>query len=193
VPTIGRFVSGWASLSLISAPVPRTTRLMIPVSSSIAPSILPCRQKLSAGLLPVAIFATARWMTGLDGPASTSARTDHTRPEKPGEPGIGVEGALDHVSRAAGEIGGQALGGFPFAAEQQNFVRRRVVAVGAYDGEAVFPGDRFGEQRVNLRLSQEQRDFGTAPEGARLPGSPSPCVMASKGGTGNPAQSFAIF
>ena len=67
------------------------------------------------------------------------ANRPQTRPEKPREPGIGVEAALDHVSRAAGEIRGQALGGFPLTAEQRNFVRRRVVAVGAYDGEAVFP------------------------------------------------------
>ena len=160
---------------------------MIPVSSSIAPSMLPCRQKLSAGLLPVAIFATARWMTGPDGPSEHErANRPQTRPEKLGEPGIGVEAALDHVSRAAGEIGGQALGGFPFAAEQQNFVRRRVVAVGAYDGEAVFPGDRFGEQRVNLRLSQEPRDFGRASEGARFPGSPSRLRDGEQRGHGEP-------
>ena len=67
------------------------------------------------------------------------ANRPQTRPEKPAEPGIGVEAAPDHVSRAAGETGGQALGGFPLTAEQRNFVRRRVVAVGAYDGEAVFP------------------------------------------------------
>src|SRR6516162_4943914 len=122
VPMIGRLVSGWASLRLISTPVPRTTRLMNPVSSSIAPSMLPCLQKLSAGLLSVAIFATAvddgpGWANEYQG-----ANRPQTRPEKLGEPGVAVEAALDHVSCAAGEISSQVLDGLAFAAEQQQFV-----------------------------------------------------------------------
>ena len=60
VPTIGAWVSGWLALTLISAPVPETVRVTTPEDNSIASSMLPARQKLSAGLSPVAILATAR-------------------------------------------------------------------------------------------------------------------------------------
>jgi hypothetical protein len=102
-----------------------------------------------------------------------SANRPQTRPEKPGEPGVGVEAALDHVSCAAGQIGSQVLDGLAFAAEQQHFVRRRIVAIGADDREAVFPGDRLGEHRVDLRTSQKAGDCTRAVEGARFSGPPS--------------------
>jgi hypothetical protein len=62
-----------------------------------------------------------------------------TRPEKLGKPGVAAEAALDHVSCSAGEISSQVLDGFAFAAEQQHFVRRRIVAIGTHDRETVFP------------------------------------------------------
>lgn len=102
-----------------------------------------------------------------------SANRPQTGPEKLGEPGVAVEASLDHVSCAAGQIGSQVLDGLAFAAEQQHFVRRRIVAIGADDREAVFPGDRLGKHRVDLRVSQEAGDFMSTFEGARFSGPPS--------------------
>ena len=44
-----------------------------------APIMFPTRQKLSAGLRPTAIFATARWISGAAAVTSTRSRTDHRR------------------------------------------------------------------------------------------------------------------
>ena len=68
-----------------------------------------------------------------------STNRPQTRPENPGEPGVAVEAALDHVSCAAGQIGSQILDGLAFAAEQQHFVRRRIVAIGAATETLYFP------------------------------------------------------
>src|ERR1700758_890247 len=50
-----------------------------------------------------------------------SANRPQTRPEKPGEPGVAIEAALDQVSCAAGEIDSQVLDCLAFPAEQQHF------------------------------------------------------------------------
>jgi hypothetical protein len=78
-----------------AAAVPRPVRVIRLVMGSMAPSILPGRKKLSAGLLPVATLATARWIRVPNWSTITSARTDQSVAEMCREHGIGCEQVLD--------------------------------------------------------------------------------------------------
>ena len=131
---------------------------MIPLFNSMAPSMLPARQKLSAGLAPVAILANARWMIGPS--AEEDQRPDRPQawPEQRCERRRLLQSPLDQVAGAAAHGGGEFDGWLAGAAEEDHLVGDGVVDIGADDRKAVFSRHRLGEQRVELGPPEQVRD-----------------------------------
>ena len=100
-------MSGWAASRLVSAPVPRTTRRVRPVSSSIGAEQVALPPEIVGRIFAGRDFRHHAVDDGAGWPNEHKrANRPQTRPEQPCEPGIAIEAALDHVPRAAGEIDG---------------------------------------------------------------------------------------